>query len=353
MGISFENLKPPTWEGVTPDRVEREACVLGPDCVIDPPVVLAPMASVTNPPYRRLCREMGAGMVVTEMIFARGLAERNEKSLEMLDIRPNEHPVSVQLYGREPDELAEAARIVEEAGADAVDLNMGCPMRKVVNSGHGAALLREPDVVEEIFEAMTDAVSIPVTGKIRAGWEDSSAVEVARAIQNGGGAAVTIHGRTRCDMYDGHADLAVIRELKEAVEIAVIGNGDVADWVTARRMFSITGCDAVMVARGCLGNPWAFAEIAADLRGEPVPDAPSAAERGRVLRRHADLYIETYGEHRTTLEIRKHLLWYFRDTPAESVLRKRLRGIDSNAAIDEAIDAAVRACENLPVKAAS
>ena len=345
MGLPFEKLKPPQWEGAIPGRVERAPCVLGPDCVIDPPVVLAPMAAVTNPPYRMVCRELGAGLVVTEMIYARGLVEGQEKSLSMLDIRPEEHPVSVQLYGREPVELAEAARIVEAAGADAVDLNMGCPMRKVVGSGHGAALLRSPQKVEAIFAAMSAAVSIPVTGKIRAGWEDTNAVEVARAIENGGGRAVTIHGRTRCEGYDGHADLAVIGELKQSVGIAVIGNGDVSGWESARRMFAITGCDAVMVARGCLGNPWAFVEIAADLRGEEVPGPPTLAEKARVLRRHIELYIRTFGPDRAAREMRKHLLWYFRDTPAELVLRKRIDKLETQADIEEALDAALASQE--------
>lgn len=345
MGIPFEKLKPPTWGGEVPSRVERGPMVLGPNCVVDPPVVLSPMAAVTNAPYRRICSEMGAGLVVTEMIYGKGLVHGQQKSLEMLDIRPEEHPVSVQLYGKDPATLAEAARIVEQAGADAVDLNMGCPMRKVVSSGHGAALLRTPDHVEKIFRAMSDAVSIPVTGKIRAGWEDANAVDVARAIEAGGGAAVTIHGRTRCEKYDGHVDLAVIRELKNSVGICVIGNGDVADWVTARRMYSITGCDAVMVARGCLGNPWVFREIAADLAGEPIPPRPTPADKARVLGRHVDLYIETFGEELTTKQIRKHLLWYFRGGPGESVLRSLLRGIETRADIDRAIDAACEAVE--------
>jgi nifR3 family TIM-barrel protein len=343
MGIPFEKLKPPVWGGEVPDRVAREPMRLGPNCIVDPPVVLAPMAAVTNPPFRRICREMGAGLVVTEMIYGKGLAEGQPKSMEMLDIRPEEHPVCVQIYGKDPAELAEAARVVEAAGADAVDLNMGCPMRKVVSSGHGAALLRTPGKVEEIFRAMTEAVSIPVTGKIRAGWEDANAIDVARAIEAGGGAAVTIHGRTRSEKYDGHVDLAIVRELKKSVGIHVIGNGDVADWVSARRMFALTGCDAVMVARGCLGNPWAFTEIAADLRGDPVPDRPTPADKARVLGRHVDLYIETFGEELTAKQIRKHLLWYFRGGPGESVLRSLLRGIETRSDIDRAVDAACEA----------
>jgi nifR3 family TIM-barrel protein len=344
MGISFENLEPPRWGGEVPGPVERTACVLGPDLVIDTPVVLSPMAAVTNPPYRMICREMGAGLVVTEMIHAQRLLEGDERTLKMLDIRPCEHPVSVQLFGNEPSVLAEAAALVVEEGADAVDLNMGCPMRKVVSNGCGAGLLQNPKLIAQIFAAMSDAVDVPVTGKIRAGWEESSAIDVGLAMQDGGAAAVTIHGRTRDEMYDGHVDLAIIRELKNAVDMVVIGNGDVRDWQSARRMFHTTGCDAVMVARGALGNPWVFREIKADLEGRPVPERPALADRRQTLARHIDLYIDTFGEERTTFEIRKHLLWYFRHTPGEKVLRRKLRDLHSRDDIMRAVDAACEAC---------
>jgi nifR3 family TIM-barrel protein len=344
MGISFDNLEPPRWGGDVPERAERAPCVLGPNLVIDTPVVLSPMAAVTNPPYRMICREMGAGLVVTEMIHARKLIEGDERTWKMLDIRPSEHPVSVQLFGNIPGELAEAAAIVAEEGADAVDLNMGCPMRKVVSNGCGAGLLQSPKLIREIFGAMSDAVDVPVTGKIRAGWEESNAIDVGLAMQDGGAAAVTIHGRTRDEMYDGHVDLAIIRELKHAVDMVVVGNGDVRDWQSARRMFHTTGCDAVMVARGALGNPWVFREIKADLDGEAVPDRPDLATKKRTLARHVDLYIDTFGEERTTFEIRKHLLWYFRHTPGEKVLRRKLKDLHSRADIMRAVDAACEAC---------
>lgn len=344
MGISFDNLAPPRWGGAVPDRVVRPACRLGPNLLIDPPVVLSPMAAVTNPPFRMICREMGAGMVVTEMIHARLLLEDDPRTLRFLDLRENEYPVGVQLFGNDPGMLAEAAARVVEAGADAVDLNMGCPMKKIVATGCGAGLLKDTRRISQIFRAMSDAVSVPLTGKIRAGWEDSNAVEVGLAMQDAGAAAVTIHGRTRGEMYEGHADLGVIAELKRAVDIAVIGNGDVRDWQSARRMFHATGCDAVMVARGALGNPWVFREIKADLQGRPVPAAPDINERRRLLTRHVDLYIETFGVERTTLEIRKHLLWYFRGTAGERVLRHALRGLKTHADILAAVDAACEAC---------
>lgn len=317
--------------------------------VCDPPVVLAPMAAITNPPFRLLCREMGAGLVVTEMISAEGLAHKGKKTLEMLDIREDEHPVSVQIFGRHPELMARAAEVIQEAGADMVDINMGCPMRKVVSSGHGAALLQRPDQIYAIIKAMTDAVDIPVTAKIRAGWEETNAVEVAQAIEAAGGAAVTIHGRTRAEMFEGHPDLAAIAALKRNISIPVIGNGDVRDVDSARAMMAQTGCDAVMIARGCMGYPWVFRELAAAFQGLPIPGAPTLDERRAVVTEHARLYAETYGVARSVRELRKHLLWYFRLTPAEDILKTRLAGLDTMEDVYNTIDAAVDACDHSAV----
>lgn len=343
MGIPFEKLTPPRWGGELPPPVERPPLELGPDCLVDPPVILSPMAAVTNPPFRKICRELGAGLVVTEMVSAVGLIHGAPTAMAMVDLQPDEAPVAVQIFGKNPDELARAARVCQDLGAHAVDLNMGCPMRKVVSSGHGAALLRDPGRVREIFAAMSEAVSIPVTGKTRAGWEDTDAIKVAQAMQEGGAVALTIHGRTRSDFYDGHADLAVIKELKQSTDLLIIGNGDVCDRKSARRMFHVTGCDAVMVARGALGNPWAFREIAADLREEPVPPRPDQEERRATIRRHVDLYIESFNETKMCRDIRKHLLWYFRGTPGEKTLRKTLAGLQTRQHVFNAIDAALKA----------
>lgn len=311
---------------------------------LDPPLVLAPMAGATNPPFRKLCRELGAGLVVTEMVSAKGIVNDDPKTWSYVDLQPDEHPVSVQLFGCEPDELAEAARKIEAVGADSVDVNMGCPMKKVVRTGRGAALLKEPGKIEAIMRAMSDAVSIPVTAKIRAGWEDANAVDVGKALEAGGAAGVTIHGRTRSDMYEHHVDLDAIAALKDAVSIAVIGNGDVRDRESCDRMFA-TGCDAVMVARGCLGNPWIFAELNAHLRGDTatVDRGPNAMRE--MVTRHLDLYVESFGEPRTCLEFRKHAIWYFKDTAGRDVLRSRMRKLTSRAAIADAIEAAVQAIE--------
>ncbi len=347
MGIPFEKLTPPKWGGQIPGPVDWTPLELGPRCVLDPPVILSPMAAVTNPPFRKICRELGAGLVVTEMVSDKGLVHRSERSMAMVDLQPDEAPVGVQIYGKDPETMAEAAKVAESMGADLVDVNMGCPMRKVVSSGHGAALLRQPERVRDIFCAMSEAVDVPVTGKTRAGWEKTDVIDVACAMEEGGAAALTIHGRTRCEGYDGHVDLAVIAELVRSVGMPVIGNGDICDWQSARRMFHTTGCAGVMVARGALGNPWVFREIAADLRGEPIPPRPTPEKRRATVMRHIELYVDSFGVERTSREIRKHLLWYFRGTPGEKALRRRLSGLETLADVEAALDAALSANEGI------
>jgi nifR3 family TIM-barrel protein len=263
----------------------------------------------------------------------------------MLDIRNDEHPVSVQIFGGDPDTMGRAAKIVEEAGADMVDINFGCPMKKVVKNGLGAALLLRPERIHEIVRRAVGAVSIPVTAKIRAGWEESDPVCVGRAIEDAGGAAVTIHGRTREGGFEGHADLASVRRLVESVSIPVIGNGDVRDVASAARMMDMTGCQAVMVARGCMGYPWVFRELRAYFAGEAIPEEPTLEERRQLVLEHVRLYVETYGERRTALEIRKHLLWYFRGTPGEGVLKLRLANLRGAADVVDAVERAVSACD--------
>lgn len=308
------------------------------DIELDAPLILAPMAGATNPPFRTLCRELGAGLVVTEMVSAKGIVNDDAKTWSYVDLQPHEKPVSVQLFGCDPDELAEAARKVAERGADSVDVNMGCPMKKVVKTGRGAALLQDPPKVERIMRAMSDAVDIPVTAKIRAGWETSNAVEVARAIEQGGGAGLAIHGRTRSAMYEHHVDLDVIADVAGAVDIAVFGNGDVRCVDSCDRMLA-TGCDGVMIARGCLGNPWIFDELRAHLDGRP-PQADRTPEGVRaMMHRHLALYVKHLGARRTCLEFRKHALWYLKGSAGEPVLRARLRGLDTVEAVKAAIDA--------------
>lgn len=324
---------------------------------ISPPIILAPMAAVTHYPYRQLCREMGAGMVVTEMVYSRLLVQKPGKARELLDITNDESPVSVQLYGKDPSEFAEAAQLCEAAGADVIDVNMGCPMRKVVSSGHGASLLKDPQLIKAIITEITKSVSIPVTAKIRVGWSEVNAIQIAETLEEAGAAAIAVHGRTREEGYEGSADLSVIASIKNAISIPVIGNGDIIDATTARRMFHETGCDGIMIARGCLGNPWIFAECAADLRGDIVDSfckpgtngrwtSQSINEFRRVVSRHLDLTLHNFGLSYTSRAFRKQLIWYFKGTPASAFVQQSIRSIETEDEIKQLIDAALARCEH-------
>ncbi len=292
--------------------------------IIDPPVACGPMAGVTDLPFRRLVREAGCGLTVTEMVSAKALCYGSAKTEVLLRTDPDEHPVSVQMFGSDPDILAETARKLEEYPFDLIDLNMGCPVPKVTGNGEGSALLKDPKRAGEIFRAVAGAVKKPVTVKIRAGWDASSvnAPEIAKIAEDAGIAAVAVHGRTRAQFYTGSADWEVIRRVKEAVHIPVFGNGDVRDGASALAMLRETGCDGVMVARAARGNPWIFTEIAAVLRGEPVPPRPSAQEITEMILRHARMQCEFYGEKQGILQMRKHVGWYTAGLPHSSVLRR-------------------------------
>lgn len=309
------------------------------------PLVLAPMAAVTNPPFRQLCREQGAGLVMTEMVSARGIVEDDPRSWRYVDLLPGEEPVGVQLFGSEPAEMAMAAAKIEAAGASLIDINMGCPMKKVVSTGRGAALLEDPDRACAMVSQMAQATTVPITVKMRAGWADTNAADLALRLQDAGAAAITIHGRTRCEMYDGHADLDAIAQVCDAVSIPVIGNGDIRCASTARRMFDATGCDAVMVARGCLGNPWAFADIRAWMDGRPAPPRPDRAAVLAMVLRHFDHSVAIFGEKKTCLDFRRHALWYFAHTPAAEVLKSGMVGMRNAESVREVLRAC---CAALP-----
>ena len=275
---------------------------------------LAPMAGVTDAAMRLLCFEQGAGWAVSEMLSAKGWVYsegRNRNTLELLKRLPGEGPVGLQLFGREPEYLAEAARQLEALDFPFIDINMGCPAPKIAGNGEGAALMKEPALAGRIVRAVADAVKKPVTVKIRAGWDAGSvnAVEVARILEQNGAAALAVHARTREQYYSGRADWSVIGAVKRAVSIPVFGNGDVASAADARRMLRETGCDAVMIGRGAQGNPWVFAEIAAALRGEAYA-RPDLAARVEMAIRHFDLEVALHGERRGLPEMRKHIAWY-------------------------------------------
>lgn len=328
----------------SPDRPARprvDGFHIGP-IHIETPIVLAPMAAITDTTYRRMCRELGAGLGVTEAAYAHRLIDADPYTWQLAETGVGETKLLKQLYGRDPDEMARASALLVEEGAEGIDINCGCPMPKIVKKGIGAALLREPDQIGRIIEAIRAVTDVPVTAKIRAGWESSEAAMLGKVIEGAGGAAITIHGRTRDDRYGLHADLDAILQLKRSVTIPVIGNGDVHDASSARRMFEVTGCDAVMVGRAAIGNPWVFAEIVAWLRGEDTPSGPSPNERRHTMRRHLRASWERYGD-RVTREFRKHLLAYVRGhEEAESLVRSQLRSMTSLESLEQLID---DACE--------
>jgi tRNA-dihydrouridine synthase B len=292
---------------------------------IENPTVLAPMAGVTDLAFRLLAKEMGCGLVVSEMVSAKGLLYENCRTKDLIRIDQRERPTAVQLFGSLPAELAEAARRVAASGADIIDFNMGCPTHKIVRNGEGSALLRFPALAETILREMVNAVDVPVTVKIRAGWDEDSinAVEIAQRAEQAGVSAIAVHGRTREQFYSGNADWGIIRRVKQAVTIPVIGNGDVRTVQDAERLLAETGCDGVMVGRAACGNVWIFRQIAGYLRTGALPPPPSFAERAKTLLRHLDMLTELKGEHIAIREMRRHAVCYVKGFPKSAELRTR------------------------------
>ncbi|MDR3295677.1 MAG: tRNA dihydrouridine synthase DusB [Clostridiales Family XIII bacterium] len=293
---------------------------------LENPFVLAPLAGITDAPFRRLCREQGAALAYAEMVSGKGLWYGDKKTESLLRIYDGEKPVGYQIFGREPEILAFAAETLDARENDILDINMGCPVPKVVRNGEGAALLREPELAGRLIEAAAAKTRKPVTAKIRIGWDDSSvnAVEMARTLEAAGAAAVAVHGRTREQYYRGKADWDVIRLVKAAVRIPVIGNGDVRCGADAVRMLDETGCDFVMIARGALGNPWIFRDACALYRGAEAPAPVSAKDRAGMLLRHLDMLIAEKGEYVAVREMRKHAAWYVRGIRGAAELRGQL-----------------------------
>ena len=300
---------------------------------IKQPTVLAPMAGVTDLAFRLLAKEMGCGLVVSEMVSAKGLLYENCRTRELIKIDPRERPTAIQLFGSVPEELAEAARRVAAAGADIIDFNMGCPTHKIVKNGEGSALLRSVGKAAAILKAMVQAVDIPVTVKIRTGWDAASinVVEVAKALEQSGVSAIAVHARTREQFYSGTADWSLIRQVKQAVRVPVIGNGDVRTVQDAQRMLGETGCDAVMVGRAACGNVWIFRQIAAWLERGELPAGPTLAEKSQTLLRHLDMLIELKGSHIAIREMRRHAASYVKGYPKSAELRTRFNQAMSRA----------------------
>ncbi|MBO4808513.1 MAG: tRNA dihydrouridine synthase DusB [Lachnospiraceae bacterium] len=303
-------------------------------------IILAPMAGVSDLPFRLLCSKMGAGMVCMEMVSAKAIYYNNKNTEDLLTIHPDEGIVSLQLFGSDPEIMASQAARIEERPFQILDINMGCPVPKVVGNGEGSALMKNPVLAGKIIESVVKAIKKPVTVKIRKGFDDEhiNAVEMAHVAEESGASAVAVHGRTRQQYYSGKADWNIIAAVKDAVKIPVIGNGDVVDGVTAKEMFKDTGCDGIMVGRAAQGNPWIFREINAYLeKGEILP-RPTYEEMRDVVKEHANLQLEFKGEYTGVREMRKHLAWYTTGMPHSAAFRNSINLVESAEDMMKAID---------------
>ena len=300
-------------------------------------LALGPMAGVTDLPFRLLCKEQGAGLIYTEMVSAKGIYYNNKNTESLLCVEEEERPVALQLFGEDPYIMSEMAKRIEERNFDILDINMGCPVPKVVNNGEGSALLKNPKRVGEIVEAISKAIKKPVTVKIRKGFsaEEANAPEIAKIAQESGAAAVAVHGRTREQYYSGKADWNIIRQVKEAVHIPVIGNGDVFTPQDAKRMLEETGCDGIMIARGAQGNPWIFKQVEHYLSTGELLAKPSIEEVVQMMLRHANAQLAFKGEYIGMREMRKHVAWYTVGYPHSAKLRGDINAVESVAELED------------------
>lgn len=307
---------------------------------LEVPYILAPMAGVTDLPFRLLCKEQGAGLLCMEMISAKALQYHNKNTEILLSIHPEEYPVSLQLFGSDPKIIAEQAKRIEELPFQILDINMGCPVPKVVKNGEGSALMKTPKLVYNIVTETVKAIRKPVTVKIRKGFDEANvnAVEIAKIIEEAGGSAVAVHGRTREQYYSGRADWEIIRQVKEAVRIPVIGNGDVASAEAASELQRKTGCDGVMIGRGAQGNPWIFRELKEYNETGRVPKRPTPEEVKEMMLRHARLQLEFKGEHQGIREMRKHVAWYTRGMKGSAKLRDKINHVESYEELQALLD---------------
>lgn len=303
-------------------------------------IILAPMAGVTDLPFRLLCKEQGCGLIYTEMVSAKAVYYNNKNTKDLLRVLPQERPVALQLFGSEAGLMADMAAKLEDGPYDIFDINMGCPVPKVVNNHEGSALMKEPALVGEIVSKMVKAVKKPVTVKIRKGFDDDhiNAVEIAKIAEDAGASAVAVHGRTRQQYYAGKADWDIIRQVKEAVGIPVIGNGDIFKAEDAAAMMKLTGCDAVMIGRGARGNPWIFSQINAYLNDGTKPGKPSMDELKKMVLKHTDLQIKYKGENTAIREMRKHIAWYTAGYPNSAALRAKVNEAQSRDDIEKLLD---------------
>ena len=304
-------------------------------------LALGPMAGVTDLPFRLLCKEMGCNMLYTEMVSAKAILYKNKNTKELLNIDKNEHPVGVQLFGSDPDIMAQIAAQVEEGECDFIDINMGCPVPKIVNNHEGSYLLTQPKLVEEILTKMVKESIKPITIKIRKGFKDGElqATEIAKIAESCGVSAIAVHGRTREQYYSGKADWDVIKDVKKAVKIPVIGNGDIFSAEDAKAMKEYTGCDGLMVARGARGNPWIFREIKEYLENGNVIDKPTINDIREMIIRHAKMLVNYKGEYTGIREMRKHIAWYTAGLPHSAELRRMCNQIETMENLVETVNA--------------
>ena len=310
------------------------------DTLLDNNVFLAPMAGVTDLPFRLLCREQGAGMSVTEMVSAKAILYKNKNTKELLAVDPAEGPVSVQLFGSDPEIMAAIAARIEDGPYVAIDVNMGCPVPKIVNNHEGSALMKDPAQAEKVLTAMVKAVKKPVTVKIRKGFneESANAVEIAKILEDCGVAAIAVHGRTRAQFYSGKADWDIIRQVKEAVSIPVIGNGDVVDAASAEALVEQTGCDGIMIGRGAEGNPWIFKQILHYRETGETLAKPTQHEVKEMMLRHARMQVEYKGGAIGIREMRKHVAWYTAGFPHSAKLRAAINQVESLQELEQMLN---------------
>ena len=312
------------------------------DVEIKNQIVLAPMAGISNTSYRKIIKEMGAGLIYAEMVSDKAISFGNEKTLDLLKMDESERPIAQQVFGSDIDSFVTAAkRIVEEQHPDILDINMGCPVPKIaISSQAGSALLKDPDKIYEIVKAVVEAVDIPVTVKMRLGWDQDhiNCIEVGKLVEKAGAKAIALHARTRSQGYSGKADWSYIKKLKEAVNIPVIGNGDVLTCYDAKRMLDETGCDAVMIGRGVLGNPWLIRDCVNYLKDGTLPFEVTPKEKIEMLKRHFDMLVKDKNEKSAVLEIRTHALWYIKGLPGSASIKNQICSTKSKEEMFDILD---------------